>query len=81
MSETDMSTDLSTGGDVLLQTPTGKQRVTAVKIPVTRYTSPEFFAREMADVWPQDRGSSRAPSTTSPTPATGTSTASGTSRC
>ena len=26
--------------------------VTAVKIPVSRYTSPEFFAREMADVWP-----------------------------
>ncbi len=53
MSEADMSTDRSTGGDVLLQTPTGKQRVTAVKIPVTRYTSPEFFAREMADVWPK----------------------------
>ena len=48
-----MSEDLSTGGDVLLQAPTGKQRVTAVKIPVTRYTSPEFFAREMADVWPK----------------------------
>ncbi len=31
----------------------GRTRVTAVKIPVSRYTSPEFFAREMVDVWPK----------------------------
>jgi choline monooxygenase len=45
--------DISTGGDVLLQTPVSPKRATAVKIPVSRYTSPEFFAREMADVWPK----------------------------
>ena len=39
-------------GDVLLETPVSPTRVTAVKIPVSRYTSPEFFAREMVDVWP-----------------------------
>jgi choline monooxygenase len=39
-------------GDVLLEAPVGKQRVTAVKIPVSRYVSPEFYKREMADVWP-----------------------------
>ena len=31
----------------------GSPRVTPVKIPVSRYTSPEFFAREMESVWPQ----------------------------
>ena len=40
-------------GDVLLETPVSPKRVTAVKIPVSRYTSPEFFAREMVDVWPK----------------------------
>jgi choline monooxygenase len=39
--------------DVLLESPVGKQRVTAVKIPVSRHTSPEFYEREMADVWPK----------------------------
>jgi len=40
--------------DALLETPvSGRERVTAVKIPVSRYTSPEFFAREMTDVWPK----------------------------
>jgi len=47
------NTDVSTGGDVLLQTPTGKQRATAVKMPVSRYISPEFFERELTDVWPK----------------------------
>jgi choline monooxygenase len=40
-------------GDVLLETPVGRGRVTPVKIPVARYTSPEFFEREMTDVWPR----------------------------
>ena len=39
-------------GDVLLETPVGRERVTPVKIPVARYTSSEFFEREMTDVWP-----------------------------
>jgi len=46
--------DVSTGGDVLLQQPvTGRERVTAVKLPVSRYISPEFFQRELTDVWPK----------------------------
>ena len=32
--------DVSSGGDVLLETPVARERVTAVKIPVSRYTSP-----------------------------------------
>jgi nitrite reductase/ring-hydroxylating ferredoxin subunit len=48
------NTDVSTGGDVLLQQPvSGRQRVAAVRIPVSRYVSPEFFERELADVWPR----------------------------
>lgn len=48
-----MSSDVSTGGDVLLEEPVTRARVTAVRIPVSRYVSPEFFEREMADVWPR----------------------------
>jgi nitrite reductase/ring-hydroxylating ferredoxin subunit len=48
-----MSADVSTGGDVLLESPVTPKRVTPVKIPVSRYTSAEFFDREMADVWPK----------------------------
>ena len=40
-------------GDVLLETPVSPKRVTAVKIPVSRYLSPEFFERELTDVWPR----------------------------
>lgn len=47
------ASDVSTGGDVLLQQPTGKERVTAVKLPVSRYVSTEFFEREMSNVWPK----------------------------
>ena len=48
------NTDVSTGGDVLLQQPvSGRTRVEAVKLPVSRYTSPAFFERELADVWPK----------------------------
>src|SRR5436190_1252624 len=39
--------------DLLLETPITPTRAAAVKIPVTRYTSAEFFEREMADVWPR----------------------------
>ena len=39
--------------DVLLEEPVKRERVTAVKIPVSRYLSPEFYEREMADVWPR----------------------------
>ena len=39
--------------DMLLETPVGRGRVTPVKIPVARYTSPEFFEREMTEVWPR----------------------------
>ena len=45
--------DVSSGGDVLLETPVARERVTPVKIPVSRYTSPEFYEREMTDVWPK----------------------------
>jgi nitrite reductase/ring-hydroxylating ferredoxin subunit len=47
------ASDVSTGGDVLLEQPVTRERVTAVKIPVSRYLSPEFFERELADVWPR----------------------------
>jgi choline monooxygenase len=47
-----MSPD-SANTDVLLETPVGPTRATPVKIPVSRYTSPEFYDREMTDVWPR----------------------------
>jgi choline monooxygenase len=40
-------------GDVLLETPVSPARVTPVKIPVSRYTSADFYDREMAEVWPR----------------------------
>ncbi len=45
-----MTTD-GPSGDVLLET--GTVRRTPVQIPVYRYTSPEFFAREMELLWPR----------------------------
>ena len=48
------ASDVSTGGDVLLQQPVGgRERVQPVRLPVSRSVSPEFFERELADVWPK----------------------------
>lgn len=47
------STPGAAPGDVLLETPVRPRRVTPVKIPVSRHTSPEFYDREMAEVWPR----------------------------
>ena len=43
----------SNAGDVLLEEPVKRERVTAVKIPVSRYLSPEFFEEELTRVWPR----------------------------
>ena len=51
--ERDSMSGVPAPGDVLLETPVGKQRVAAVKIPVARHISPEFYEREMADMWPR----------------------------
>src|SRR5450432_3752033 len=36
-----------------VETTTAPTRVSAVRIPTHRYLSPEFFAREMEQLWPR----------------------------